>query len=211
MICELSVSYPWQKRLHESSCRQRDGGSACCLQVLCEFSASALCKKCRCHRAFPPAHNCMKRSIDDAPHHPHRQVCPAPAGQHGQPGSRPNVRDAPSSQRRNGGSVRECLLSEPRFEPLDMQQATQAVELLARLIAAAACGRDDHDGRPVDGRRVSGRQRDDDAGRWQPSRVANCCTSDWQAQRRENGLSVGVSGGSPAPDCIGKSRSSRCS
>ncbi len=199
MICS------WQKQLSGPRC-QRARGSACSLQVFCEFSASAVCK-CRCHRVFPPAHNCMKRSIDDALHHPHRQTCSAPAEQHGQPGGSPNVRDAPSPRRRNGGSVRECPLGAPRFEPLDTQQATQAVELLARLIAAAARGRDDHEGRLADSGRVSSHQHDNDAG-CRRSCVASRCTSDWQAQRRESRLSVAVSGGEGAPDCIGSSRSS---
>jgi len=99
------------------------------------------------------------------------------------------------------------MLGRPRFEPLLAGDAEQAVELLARLIAAATHGRDDQDERLADSGRVSSHQRDEDAGR-QRSRVANRCTSDWQAQRRESRLSVAVSGGSPAPDCIGKSRSS---
>lgn len=99
------------------------------------------------------------------------------------------------------------MLARPRFESLLAGDAGQAVELLARLIAAAARGRGDQDDQLADSGRVNGRQRDQDAGR-RRSRVANRCTSDWQAQRRESRLSVAVSGGSPAPDCIGKSRSS---
>jgi hypothetical protein len=102
------------------------------------------------------------------------------------------------------------MLGRPRFESLEAQQAAQAVELLSALILAAerpVLGRGDQDGRLTDSGRVSSGQRDKDAGR-RRSRVANRCTSDWQARRRESRLSVADSGGSPAPDCIGSSRSS---
>ena len=66
----------------------------------------------------------------------------------------------------------DLTLGRPRFEPLLAGDAEQAVELLARLIAAAARGREDQDGRLADGGRVSGGQRDKDAGR-RRSRVAN--------------------------------------
>jgi hypothetical protein len=79
--------------------------------------------------------------------------------------------------------------------------------LLAGLIAAAARGRDDHGERLADSGRVSSHQHDNDAA-CQRSRVANRCTSDWQAQRRESPRPIGDSDRSPAPDCIGRSRSS---
>ncbi len=163
---------------------------------------------------LPPAHNCMKRSTDDVQHHPQHQTSPVPGERHDRSrrpakrARRANASAAPARHSRgeaNRGA--EPMLGRPRFEPLLAGDAEQAVELLARLIAAAARRRDDQDGQLADSGRVSSHQRDEDAGR-RRSRVANGCTSDWQAKRRENGGSVAVSGGSPAPDCIGKSRSS---
>ncbi len=163
---------------------------------------------------LPPAHNCMKRSTDDVQHHPQHQTSPVPGERH-DPSRRPakrarraNASAAPARHSR-GEADRgaEPMLGRPRFEPLLAGDAEQAVELLARLIAAAARGRDDQDGQVADSGRVSSHQRDEDASR-RRSRVANGCPSDWQAKRRENGGSVAVSGGSPAPDCIGRSRSS---
>ncbi len=94
------------------------------------------------------------------------------------------------------------MLARPRFESLEVQQAAQAIELLSALILAAerpVLGRADEPGRSGE---LSGARRQ------RRSRVANGCTSDWQAKRRENGGSVAVPGGEGAPDCIGKSRSS---
>lgn len=102
------------------------------------------------------------------------------------------------------------MLARPRFESLEAQQAAQAIELLSALILAAerpVLGRADEPGRSGE---FSGGRHQHSARRQRRSRLANGCTSDWQGQRRENGHAVAVSGGSPAPDCIGKSRSSRC-
>lgn len=166
---------------------------------------------------LPPAHNCMKRSTDDVQHHPQHQTSPVPGERHDRSrrpakrARRANASAAPARHSRGEANQGvEPMLGEPRFEPLDTQQATQAVELFAGLIVAAARGRDGHGERLADIGRVSSHQHDEDAG-CRRSRVASRCTSDWQAQRRESRLSIGDSGGSPAPDCIGRSQSSRSS
>lgn len=99
------------------------------------------------------------------------------------------------------------MLGRPRFESLEAEQAAQAIELLSALILAAerpVLGRADEPGRSGE---FSGARHQHSARRQRRSHLANGCTSDWQAQRRESPRSVAVSGGSPAPDCIGSSRS----
>jgi hypothetical protein len=99
------------------------------------------------------------------------------------------------------------MLGRPRFESLEAQQATQAIELFSALILAAkrpVLGRTDEPGRSGE---FSGARHQRSARRQRRSRVANGCTSDWQGRRRENGGSVAVPRGEGAPDCIGSSRS----
>ena len=78
--------------------------------------------------------------------------------------------------------------------------AEQAVELLSRLIAAGTHGRDDQDGRRAEvvvSAAISAR------GCRSPAlSCCQCCTSDWQAQRRESGRSVAVPGGRPRPTVL---------
>ncbi len=74
------------------------------------------------------------------------------------------------------------MLARPRFESLEAQQAAQAIELLSALILAAerpVLGRADEPGRSGE---LSGARHQHSARRQQRSRLANGCTSDWQAQ-----------------------------
>jgi hypothetical protein len=159
---------------------------------------------------LPSAHNCMKRSTDDVQQHPQHQTSPVPGERHDR--SRRNASAAPVRHSR-GEADRgaEPMLGRPRFESLEAEQAAQAIELLSALILAAerpVLGRTDEPGRSGE---FSGAHHQHSARRQRRSRLANGCTSDWQAQRRESPRSVAVSGGSPAPDCVGRSQSSRCS
>ncbi len=167
---------------------------------------------------LPPAHNCMKRSTDDVQHLPQHQTSPVPGERHDRsrrPAKRARRANASAAPARHSrGEIdrgAEPVLDRPRFESLEAQQAAQAIELLSALILAAE--------RPVPGRtdepersgEFSGARCQRSARRQRRSRLANGCTSDWQAGRRGNGGSVAVSEGSGAPDCNRSSRSSRSS